>query len=500
MQGSSRPDRQLLDAAAFCSHLVKEGSVHAFLAEHRATVFPDSMFEDLFPSGRGRPSVPAEVIATVMVLQALECLSDREACEKLRTSISWKVAAGLPLDDEGFHPTVLVLWRNKLRASDRPERIFEAVRAVVESSGVLAKKNRRALDSTVLDDAVQRQDASTLITSQMRRVRKLVPELRDKVYVREHNLLSGRPPCDFEDQDDIDRLISELVEDANELVFSVERLGLELDEVQEDAVALLALVAGQDVEPGDRPGRWRIAERTAPDRVLSTVDPESRHAHKTQRSYRDGYKAHLAAEPTTGIVTAAEITAGNTADGEVALDLLEEEPEGTVVLADSAYGSGELRSDLEGAGFQPVIKPLPLRPAVEGGFTLDDFEIDEAESTITCPAGVTVKDQRQPAGPLREELRHLPDAKALHQVQGRAHDRPQREPRPPRRGQDPVHDDRVPARVPHLPPDDRALHRLARARPVPPASLHRHRAQPDLALGTGCRPQPPAPRQPRPHP
>jgi hypothetical protein len=51
MQGSSRPDRRLLDAAAFCSHLVKEGSVHALLAEHRTKLFPDSMFEDLFPSG-----------------------------------------------------------------------------------------------------------------------------------------------------------------------------------------------------------------------------------------------------------------------------------------------------------------------------------------------------------------------------------------------------------------------------------------------------------------
>ena len=62
--------------------------------------------------------------------------------------------------------------------------------------------------------------------------------------------------------------------------------------------------------------------------------------------------------------------------------LLEEEPEGTVVLAVSAYGSGRLRSDLEGAGFEPVIKPLPLRAAVDGGFTLDDFEIDEAASII----------------------------------------------------------------------------------------------------------------------
>lgn len=391
MQGSSKPDRTLLDAAAFCRHLVEEGSVHAFLAEHRHEVFPDELFADLFPSGRGRPSVPADVIATVMVLQSLEGLSDREACRMLRTNIAWKVACGLPLDDEGFHPTVLVLWRNKLRVSGNPERIFEAVRRVVDESGVLTKRNRRALDSTVLEDAVQRQDTIGLLQSQIRRVRKLVPELAS-VYVHELNLGLGRPPCDFEDHDDVDRVVSELVEDAYELVWAAEDLGLDLDETQQQALALLALLAGQDVEPLEaKPGHWRIAERTAPDRVLSSVDPESRHAHKTEHSYRDGYKGHVAVEPETGIVTAADLTAGNTPDGEVAIDLLEEETEGTEVLADSAYGSGELRDKLEGAGFEAVIKPLPLRPAIEGGFTLDDFEIDEEKSTITCPNGVAVR-------------------------------------------------------------------------------------------------------------
>jgi IS5 family transposase len=391
MQGSSRPDRQLLDAAAFCKHLLKPGTVHAFLADHRHKVFPDSMFEDLFPSGRGRPSVPGDVVATVMVLQALEGLSDREACEMLRTSIVWKAAAGLALDDEGFHPTVLVLWRNKLRASERPERIFEAVREVVNESGVIAKRNRRALDSTVLDDAVQRQDTISLLQSQIRRVRKLVPELADRVYVHEHNLAPGRPPCDFEDQDDVDRLISELVEDAYELVWAAEDLGLELDCQQQESVALLALLAGQDVEPGERPGTWRIAERTAPDRIISTVDPESRHAHKTQHSYRDGYKAHLAAEPDTGIITATKLTAGNTGDAEAAPGLIKDEPGGTEVLGDAAYGSGEFRRHLEEKEMSAVIKPVPLRPAVEGGYSLDDFEVDEDNKTVTCPEGVTVK-------------------------------------------------------------------------------------------------------------
>ncbi len=387
MQGSSLPDRTLLDSAALCQHLLGEGSVHAFLAEHRAAVFPDELFADLFPTGLGRPSVPADVIATVMVLQALEGLSDRQAVRRLETDIAWKAAAGLALTDEAFHPTVLVLWRNRLRTSDRPERIFDAIRAVITASGVIANKTRRALDSTVLDDAVARQDTVTMLVTQICRVRRLVPEL-GTVWVREHNLEGGRPPCDWEDPADLDRLVGELVDDANELVWAAEDLNLSDD--QAAAVALLALVAGQDVEPGDGPGTWRIAQRTAPDRVVSTVDPESRHAHKTAHAYRDGFKAHVATEPDTGLVTDCDLTSANTSDAAAAPGIIDNEPEGTEVLGDSAYGTGEFRDHLENDSKTAVIKPPPLRPAVPGGFDLDDFDIDEEAATITCPAGVVV--------------------------------------------------------------------------------------------------------------
>jgi Transposase domain (DUF772) len=128
--------------------------VYAFLADHRQRLFPPELFIDVARQGGGHPSVPAEVIATVMVLQALEGLSDREAIGALRRDIAWKVACGLRLDDEGFHPTVLVYWRNRLRSSERPRRIFEAVGQVVEQTGVLARRGRRVLDSTILADAV----------------------------------------------------------------------------------------------------------------------------------------------------------------------------------------------------------------------------------------------------------------------------------------------------------------------------------------------------------
>lgn len=389
VQGSSRPDRELLDAAALCGHLLAPGSVPAFLAEHRRELFPDEFFADLFPSGRGRPSVPGDVIATVLMLQSLEGLSDRQAVRRLEPDITWKAAAGLSLADGAFDHTVLVLWRNKLRASARPQRIFDPVCELVRVSGAIKGKTRRALDSTVLDDAVARQDTIDMLCAQIRRVRKLIPELQ-AVPVREDNIAgTGRPPCDRADSADIDRVVSELVDDANELVWAGEELD-GLSQEQTDALALLPLVAGQDVEPGDGPGQWRIAQRTTPDPVISTVDPETRHVHKTIRSYRDGYKAHIAVEPDTGLVTNRELTAGNTPDAEVAERLLVGDRGCREVLGDSAYGAGRLRRRLAERHKKTVIKPPPLRPAVPGGFTIDDFEISADRSTITCPAAVTV--------------------------------------------------------------------------------------------------------------
>jgi IS5 family transposase len=389
VQGTSDPNPQLFDAMAMCGHLVARDSVHWFLAEHRQRLFPDDMFTDLFASGRGRPSVPADVIATVMVLQALEGLSDRDAIDQLRMNIAWKVAAGRPLHDEGFHPTVLTLWRNKLRGSDRPQRIFDAVREVIEATNILAGKTRRALDSTVLDDAVTRQDAIMQLVAQIRRVRRLVPAAKALPLVaHDYDNDAGKPVCAWNDRGDIDRVVTELVNDANVILTALE--GVALDAAQAEAVGLLALVAGQDVEPGDGEGTWRIAPVSRRDRIVSVHDPESRHVHKTNHNYRDGFKAHLGVEPDTGLITACELTAGNVGDAQAAPGLLADEIAPVEVLADSAYGSGEFRHHLGEHGHTATIKPIPLTAKIAGGFTLDDFTIDTTTHTVTCPNGLTV--------------------------------------------------------------------------------------------------------------
>jgi hypothetical protein len=377
-----------MDAAAWCRHLVPAGSVHAFLADHRHRLFPPELFADVARQGGGHPSVPAEVVATVMALQALEGLSDREAISALRRDIAWKVACGLRLDDEGFHPTVLVYWRHRIRGSSQPRRIFEAVRQVVEQTGVLAGRGRRVLDSTVLADAVATQDTVTQLVAAIRRVRRLVPAARAVELAAHDYDRPGKPACAWDDPQATQALVSGLVNDALAVLEAVAEV--ELGAEQAEAVALLALVAGQDVEPGERPGSWRVARRVAKDRVISTVDPQARHTRKTSAQRRDGYKGHLVAEPETGLVTACALTAANASDGPTGVQLLADEPPGLEVLGDTHYGSGETRAALRAAGHTQTIKPIPLASATPGGFTIHDFRIDRQAGTVRCPAGVIV--------------------------------------------------------------------------------------------------------------
>jgi transposase len=386
MQGNARPDRQMLDAAAFCRSLVEDGTVYAFLADHREELFREEEFADLFPSGRGRPSIPAVLVCSVMVLQALEGLSDRDAIRQLRTRIDWKVACGLSLDDPGFDFTVLTYWRTRLRTSARPQRIFDAVRAVVEATGVLAGKHRRALDSSILDDAVATQDTVTQLISAMRKVRQAVPDAA-QVALSTATDSGGKPVIEWSDTSARDALLTGLVHDAEAVLAAAMESPSAGDAAE--AIGLLALVAGQDVEPGETPGSWRIARKVAKDRVISTVDVEARHGHKSTAVRTDGFKAHLASEPDTGIVTAVKVTPANAPDGPIGVRLMEGEPDGLEVLADSAYGSGKTRADLQHKHHHLVIKPLPSRPVVPGGLLRDDFSVEHEARTVTCPAGHT---------------------------------------------------------------------------------------------------------------
>ena len=154
--------------------------------------------------------------------------------------------------------------------------------------------------------------------------------------------------------------------------------------------------------------------------MISTVDPQARHTHKSKSKRRDGFRGHVAAEPEAGLVTGCEMTMaagpgstdaengvkmaardrftgtpGSTGPGQEpdAPGSASPEPDGPhgeqaeqwlEIYGDSSYGSGEARAAYRDTGHDTVIKPGPLRPAVHSGFTIDDFTVDEEHGTVTC--------------------------------------------------------------------------------------------------------------------
>lgn len=411
-----------------------EGSIYRLLAEHGGVLFGDEYFADLFKRSRlGRPTVPARVVATVMLLQAYEGLSDREACDRLAFDLRWKAAAGLTVDASAFHPTVLVGMRNRLRASERPRRLFDDVTATARQAGLL-RGRRRVLDSTPLFDAVATQDTviqlraaiRRLLTAADRQAPTLATAVRAGLTREDDYATLGKPPCDWDDPKAREALVDALVRDAHAALAALD--GHQLDGSLADVAELLALVAGQDVEEDDD-GNFRIARRVARDRLISTVDVEARHGHKSRARTFDGYKSHFSVDPDDELITNAAVTAANTADRDVIDELLDEsgaehnpadtepgvggpaattgagggsdpadssEAKDLEVYGDSAYADGATVAEQTQRGRDMRTKVPPVRNA--NGFSKDRFSIDLAAGTVTCPADHTVA--------IRTGLRH----------------------------------------------------------------------------------------------
>jgi Transposase DDE domain/Transposase domain (DUF772) len=390
---------------AFCEERLAETSIYRLLARECHRLFADETFSDLFEDV-GRRSIPPRIVSVVMVLQRLEGLSDREAVERFTFDARWKYAAGgLDLEHPGFVHTVLVDMRARLRASKRPNRIFEAVLEVAKGAGLVGRK--RVLDSTALYDAVATQDTVTMIRSSIRALLRiadepLAAEIR-KVLKRDDDYAQpGKPACDWDDDKAREALVDALARDAYAVLALFD--GRELSAAMTQALSLVATVVGQDVEQR-QDGLFCIARRVAPDRVLSTVDPEARHGHKTAARGFDGYKGHVAVDPDSEVITATEVTAGNVGDATVATELMAdvlgesttEADKPVQIYGDASYGTADVVEHIEQAGAEANVKVQPVSNRV-GLFSQDDFAIDESAGTVGCPNGRLVQLRRSSDG------------------------------------------------------------------------------------------------------
>jgi Transposase DDE domain/Transposase domain (DUF772) len=401
-----------------CEAELPEVSIYRLLHAERDRLFPDELFADLYVH-HGRRSVPPSILAVVMVLQRLEGCSDREAVDRFAYDLRWRYAAGVDDAVGSFAHTVLVELRARLRASADPDRIFRVTCELARSAGLVGA--RRVLDSAPLFDAVATQDTVTLLRGAIRGLLRACPaELEAAVraaLVREDDYqAAGKPVCDWDDPAAREQLVDALFRDGYRALGALRgrRLGAEVAQAAE----LLATVIGQDIEE-TADGRFIIAQGVAPDRVISVVDPQARHGHKSNARGFDGYKGHVAIDPDSEVITAAEVGAANAGDAAMAAALLADLPQAgsgqdlsaaaaaltdqaaatmteqapadqaPVVYGDAAYGTGALLAELQGRGVTAMTKvAAPTAPA--GHFTKQQFHVDLDQGTVTCPARLTM--------------------------------------------------------------------------------------------------------------
>lgn len=414
----------------FCAPRVGRDSIYGLLHRECHRLFPDEMFADLF-TDIGRRSVPPMIVAVVMVLQRIEGCSDREAVDRFAFDARWKYAAGgLDFDYPGFVHTVLVDMRARLACSEAPNRIFDAVFQVAKEAGLVGR--RRVLDSTPIYDAVATMDTVTLVRSAIRGVLRvagsgLEARLRAVLSRDDDYAGAGKPVGDWEDRAAREQLVDALARDGMAVLAVLD--GQDLGPVVGSAGELLAMVLGQDLEAGED-GVFRIARRVAKDRVISTVDPQARHGHKSAARGFDGYKGHAGIDPDSEVITATTVSAGNAGDASVAEDLIadllgegtdrsaasepvptskegaddsepvpagDDDAERASVYGDNAYGAGGFHDRLEQAGIESKCKTQ--QPVNSGGrFAKNEFVIDLEREQVTCPAGNTAPIRRGSKG------------------------------------------------------------------------------------------------------
>ena len=369
--------------------------IYLLLAEHGGAMFGDDYFTDLYKSSRlGRPTIPARVLATVMLLQSHEGLSDQEACDRLECDLRWQAACGVDAGAQSFHPTTLVGVRNRLRASSRPRRLFEDTKKAAVEAGVLGNRVR-VLDSTPIYDAVATQDTVTQLRSAIRKLLRALDRDAQVLAARVRCVLTrdddyagpGKPSCDWDDDAAREALVDALVKDCLAALAALDGEALEGPIAQ--AAELLAIVAGQDVEQGDD-GIFRIARRVAKDRIISTVDVEARHGHKSHNRRFDGYKAHLSVDPDAELIDEVIVTPANTHDATPVEDLLKGHADDEVkpgVMGDCAYGTAETLARLEDAGYEDLKAKVAPATGRAGRFGKDDFTVDLEAGEVTCPTG-----------------------------------------------------------------------------------------------------------------
>jgi len=405
MLGKRSAQRGLFEADHVYVDHVGRDSFYGFLASQRGRMFRDQDFAMLYCPDNGRNSVPPSLLATALVLQAHDGVSDEEAKARADFDVRWKVALGVEIEDRPFAKSTLQLFRAQLILHEGVGAIFQKSLALAREGGYLKKRKIKAVVDTsyILGRGAVKDTYNLLADGIVQLIRALASLCGEEaeVWAASHGLsryfgtsIKGEASVNWDDAEETRGFLAGIVDEADRLLemtrgaLAEHAPGSAEEQHLAEASELLSQLLLQDVER--RSDGVAIKEGVAPDRIVSVHDPEMRHGHKSKSKRFDGHKLAVAVDAESQLITAVDVLAGNAPDSDQALELVEQTEENTQLeveetIGDCAYGDGVTRRTFAEAG-RKLIARVPRR---RGGqyFPKEDFSIELETRTCRCPAG-----------------------------------------------------------------------------------------------------------------
>jgi len=426
MLGKASTQGALFSAENMYTDQLKEGSFYRYLSKHRHEIFRDEDYASLYCHTNGRQSVPPSILATACILQSYNRISDHESVQRATFDIRWVVAMGTELAEQPFAKSTLQEFRAKLILDEQTLAIFQRSLSYAKKLRFLKnRKMRIAMDTTNILGKGAVKDTYNLLADGIKKLYNslkhhktpgLAENFTDKFKRYFGKSFKGEASIDWDDKAARQELLTMLATDARALIDlakdTIAQAGSDTEKVKniQEACQLLSRLFQQDVET-DKQGQSVIKKGVDKDRIIATTDPEMRHGRKSASKRFNGHKATIATDLDSGIITAVDVVSGNVHDSETALAMVEQTQENTAnqveaAIGDCAYGTAELREHFENSATELLAKtPAPAR---RDYLTKHDFQINLAEKTVTCPAGITTSDYRQVTAPFGKNKEKRP--------------------------------------------------------------------------------------------
>ena len=418
MLGKRSDQKGLWEADRLYLDYVGKDTFYGLLASLRGQLFSDDDFAEIYGPDNGRDSVPPSLLATALLLQTYDKVSDAEAKARADFDIRWKVALGIEIEDRPFAKSTLQMFRAQLILHDKVREVFEGSLRLARQSGYLKKRGMRvALDTTYILGRGAVKDTYNLLADGIVKLLRVLAAVANiavgewaegQGYERYFgSSIKGEATIDWSDRKARRKLLGEIVADADRLLELARQAWVELPEasVQRqsivDGAELLGQLLLQDIERKSGDGDVdadvdadadgvSIRDGVSRDRMPSVHDPELRHGHKSSRRRFNGHKAAIVVDTDSQLITAVDVLPGNAPDNLGALELVEQSEASTgapvdEAMGDAAYGDGGTRQAFADAGRRLVAK-VPGRPDRKH-FPKNDFHLDLAAGSCTCPAG-----------------------------------------------------------------------------------------------------------------